>query len=214
VVLGDKAVYGVALNFRGEIERLGEQMHRDPYRQPPVAPVLHIRPRNTWNTDGGPIRLPAGVENLKVAGTLGVVIGRAAFRVAVDEALEFVDGYTIVNDVSIPHESYYRPPIRQRCRDSFCVISPVVAALSALANPNQIEIKIQINGTLRCVSNTKDLVRSVERLIGDVTEFMTLRAGDILLVGEPDDAPLASAGDHVQVEIEGVGTLANSVVPE
>lgn len=214
MVLGDKAVYGVALNFRGEIERLGEQMHRDPYRQPPVAPVLHIRPRNTWNTDGGPIRLPAGVASLKMAGTLGVVMGRTAYRVPVDEALEFVGGYTIVNDVSVPHESYYRPAIRQRCRDGFCVISSVMTAPNELADPSQIDIEIQINGALRCSANTRDLVRSVERLIADVTEFMTLRAGDILLVGEPHDAPLASAGDHVQVEIEGVGTLANSVVPE
>ena len=93
------AVYGVALNFRAELERLtGEK---------PIAPVLYLRPRNTWSSSGAPIRMPGEAKELKMAGTIGVVIG---------------SGYVAVNDVSIPHESYFRPAIRQRCRDGFCVI--------------------------------------------------------------------------------------------
>src|ERR1700683_2943462 len=98
------AVYGVALNFRGELESLGEQLHRDPYKKPPVAPVLYLRPRNTWNMSGAQILLPIGEDALKMAGTVAVVIGRPLTYVA-------------VNDVSIPHGSYFRPAIHQRCRD-------------------------------------------------------------------------------------------------
>lgn len=178
------AVYGVALNFRADLEGLGE---------PPVAPVLYLRPRNTWNTSGAPIRIPAEARQLKMAGTLGIVIGV---------------GYVAVNDVSIPHESYYRPAIRQRCRDGFCVIG------SEITDRRPGEIRTSINGELRCRANTADLVRPIDRLIADISEFLTLQPGDILLIGEPHDAPLARAGDRVRVEIDGLPAVENEVVPE
>ena len=178
------AVYGVALNFRAELESLGA---------PPIAPVLYLRPRNTWNTSGAPVRLPDGVKQLKMAGTVGVMIGA---------------GYIAVNDVSIPHESYYRPAIRQRCRDGFCVIG------SEVTDRKPEEIRIWINGGLRCRSSIADLVRPVERLIADISEFLTLQPGDILLIGEPPDAPLAQAGDKVRVEVTGLPAIENEVMAE
>jgi 5-oxopent-3-ene-1,2,5-tricarboxylate decarboxylase/2-hydroxyhepta-2,4-diene-1,7-dioate isomerase len=193
------AVYGVALNFRAELESLGEQLHRDPYKKPPVAPVLYLRPRNTWNVSGAAIRLPADAKALKMAGTVGVVIGRGANHVA---------GYVAVNDVSIPHASYYRPAIRQRCRDGFCVIG------SEVTDRIPSQFRIFINGELRCRASTVDLVRPIDRLIADISEFLTLQPGDIVLVGEPYDAPLAQAGDRVRVEIEGLPAIENEVVAE
>jgi 5-oxopent-3-ene-1,2,5-tricarboxylate decarboxylase/2-hydroxyhepta-2,4-diene-1,7-dioate isomerase len=192
------AVYGVALNFRGELESLGEKLHRDPYKKPPVAPVLYIRPRNTWSANGAAIHLPTDAKYLKMSGTIGIVIGH----------LSRVAGYVTVNDVSIPHESYYRPAIRQRCRDGFCVIG------SESIDHQPREIRISVNGELRCRANIDDLVRPVDRLIADISEFLTLQPGDIVLVGEPHDAPLASAGDRVRVEIDGLPTIENVVVPE
>jgi len=177
-------VYGVALNFRADLEGLGE---------PPVAPVLYLWPRNTWNTSGAAIRIPADAKELKMAGTLGVVIGA---------------GYVVVNDVSIPHESYYRPAIRQRCRDGFCVVGAEVTDRIPR------EIRTSINGELRCRANTADLVRPIDRLIADISEFLTLQPGDILLIGEPHDAPRARAGDRVRVEIDGLPAIENEVVPE
>jgi 5-oxopent-3-ene-1,2,5-tricarboxylate decarboxylase / 2-hydroxyhepta-2,4-diene-1,7-dioate isomerase len=178
------AIYGVALNFRADLEGLGE---------PPIAPVLYLRPRNTWNISGAPIRLPAEATELKMAGTLGVVIGA---------------GYIVVNDVSIPHESYYRPAIKQRCRDGFCVIG------SEVTDREPKEIRTWINGELRCRANIADLVRPIDRLIADISEFLTLQRGDIVLIGEPPDAPLAHVGDRVRVEIDGLAALENEVVPE
>jgi 5-oxopent-3-ene-1,2,5-tricarboxylate decarboxylase / 2-hydroxyhepta-2,4-diene-1,7-dioate isomerase len=155
--------------------------------------VLYLRPRNTWNTNGAEIRLPADAKELKVAGTIGVVIG---------------GGYVAVNDVSIPHASYYRPAIRQRCRDGFCVIG------SETTDRAPSEIRISINGEIRCRASTDDLVRPIDRLIADINEFLTLRPGDVVLVGEPADAPLARAGDRVCVEIDGLAPIENEVVPE
>ncbi len=182
-----RAVYGVAFNFRGELARLSGQL--------PVSPVLHLRPRNTWNSNGAPIRIPAGTDALKMAGTLGVVMGRSL-------------RYVAINDVSIPHESYFRPAIRQRCRDGFCVIG------SDVTDQFPRDFRTFINGELRSRSTAADLVRPIDRLLADVSEFLTLAPGDILLIGEPADASLARAGDRVRVEVDGLPPLENQVEPE
>jgi len=192
------AVYGVALNFRAELDSLGEQLHRDPYKKPPVAPVLYLRPRNTWNENGAAIRLPADAQELKMAGTVGVVIG-AGFVAA---------GFVVINDVSIPHASYYRPAIKQRCRNGFCVIG------SDITDRHPGEIRTWINGELCCRASLADLVRPIDRLIADIGEFLTLQPGDIVLAGEPYDAPLARLGDRVRVEIDELPALENDVVAE
>lgn len=163
-----------------------------------MAPVLYLRPRNTWNTSGAAIRLPADVKQVKMAGTVGVVMGR----------MNQVAGYIAVNDVSIPHASYYRPAIRQRCRDGFCVIG------SEVTDGRPHEIRISINQDLRCRAKIDDLMRPVDRLIADIGEFLTLQPGDIVLVGEPFGAPLAQAGDQVRVEVDGLSPIENEVVPE
>jgi 5-oxopent-3-ene-1,2,5-tricarboxylate decarboxylase / 2-hydroxyhepta-2,4-diene-1,7-dioate isomerase len=208
------AVYGVALNFRAALDALDSQLYQDPYKTPPQAPILYLRPRNTWNTCGAAIPVPAGVEALKMGGTLGIVIGRTACRVKAQNALACVGGYTVVNDASIPHASYFRPAIRERCRDRFCAISAAMAERDAVPDPNEIAIRIHVNGQLRCTASTRDLVRPVERLIAEITEFLTLRPGDILLVGEPHDAPLARSGDRVQVDIDGLAPLRCEVASE
>jgi 5-oxopent-3-ene-1,2,5-tricarboxylate decarboxylase/2-hydroxyhepta-2,4-diene-1,7-dioate isomerase len=76
------------------------------------------------------------------------------------------------------------------------------------------EIRTFINGELRCRASIADLVRPIDRLIADIGEFLTLQPGDILLIGEPHDAPLARAGDRVRVEIDGLAPIENEVVAE
>ena len=182
---------------------MGGQLVQDPYKAPPQAPILYIKPPNTWSCEGAKIRVPNGTAQLKMGGTLGIVIGRAACNVRESEALDYVCGWIVVNDVSIPHESYYRPAIKQRCRDGFCPMGSI-APREAL-DPALACIEIFVNGQLEAKAAAEDLIRPVPRLIADVTEFMTLRSGDILLIGEPGNAPLAGPGDRVRVEIHGVG---------
>jgi 5-oxopent-3-ene-1,2,5-tricarboxylate decarboxylase/2-hydroxyhepta-2,4-diene-1,7-dioate isomerase len=170
-------------------------LHRDPYKKPPVAPVLYLRPRNTWNMSGAQILLPIGEDALKMAGTVGVVIGRPLTYVA-------------VNDVSIPHGSYFRPAIHQRCRDRFCIIG------SEATDHAPTEIRTYINSELRCRASLADLVRPIDRLLADINEFLTLAPGDIVLIGEPPDSPLALAGDWVRVEVDDLPALQNQVIPE
>lgn len=205
-------VYGTLLNYKGALAELGEAMHQPPYHQPPIAPVLYIKPQNTLIGHGQPIPMPEDASELEVGAALGVVIGRRATRVSEEEALHFVTGYTVVNDVSIPQDSFHRPPVMQKDRDGFCPLGPWVIQRYAVANPDALEVRVFINGELRQQNSTQNLIRPVARLIADVTEFMTLDEGDVLLAGVPEGAPLAKVGDRIQIEIDHVGSLENTIV--
>lgn len=206
------AVYGTALNFRGALAVLGTAVSAPPYLAPPRAPILYLKPRNTWVGHGVAVYLPAGHEAVAMGPTLGVVIGRAATRVTATAALDHVAGYTIVNDLALPHSSYFRPAIQQQCRDGFCPIGPWVIGAAGLANPDALAIRAYLNDNLRLQSHTSQLIRPVRELISEISAFMTLRSGDLLLVGLPESLPLARAGDRMAVEIEGIGRLENMLV--
>jgi 5-oxopent-3-ene-1,2,5-tricarboxylate decarboxylase/2-hydroxyhepta-2,4-diene-1,7-dioate isomerase len=207
-------LYGVLLNYRGALAALGEAVNKPPYKAPPKAPVLYIKPANTWIGDGAPIPVPSDVEALQMGAALGVVIGRTACRVSAESALDHVAGYTVVNDVSMPHDSYYRPSVRLKCRDGFCPIGATIVERARVPNPDALAVRVFVDGVLRQQNTTANLVRSTRRLIADVTEFMTLAAGDVLLTGVPENAPLARAGQRVAIEIDGVGRLENPLVAE
>jgi 5-oxopent-3-ene-1,2,5-tricarboxylate decarboxylase / 2-hydroxyhepta-2,4-diene-1,7-dioate isomerase len=207
-------LYGVLLNYKGALAALGEAVHKPPYKAPPKAPVLYIKPANTWIGDGAPIPVPSDVDALQMGAALGVVIGRTACRVPVEAALDYVAGYTVVNDVSVSHDSYYRPSIRLKCRDGFCPISSVIVDRTRVADPDALAVRVFVDGALRQQNTTANLIRPTARLIADITEFMTLSAGDVLLTGVPENAPLARAGQRVAIEIEGVGRLENPLVAE
>lgn len=207
-------IYGVALNFRGALAALGDATGAAPYQAAPRAPILYLKPRNTRIGYGAAIPIPAAIEGIWIGATLGVVLGRSAFRLSVEEATEAIAGYTIVNDVTIPHDSYYRPALKQKCRDGFCPIGPWIIERDQLGATDALAIRAYINGQLALENSTANLIRPVPQLIADISAFMTLSAGDVLLVGLPENLPLARAGDRVAVEIEGIGRLENPVVAE
>jgi 5-oxopent-3-ene-1,2,5-tricarboxylate decarboxylase / 2-hydroxyhepta-2,4-diene-1,7-dioate isomerase len=207
-------IYGALLNYKGTLAALGNEVYEVPYKEPPKAPILYIKPVNTIIGYGMPIPLPSDVPQLEVGVALGVVIGRNASRVKEDEAMEYVAGYTVVNDISVPHKSFYRPAISQKARDGFCPVGPWIIERDAVANPNALGIRVYINGELRKENTTENLIRSVSRLIADVTDFMTLSVGDMLLVGVPENAPIVRAGDRIRIEIDEVGILENTVLHE
>jgi len=207
-------IYGALLNFKDALAALGGAVTQPPYKAPPRAPVLYLKPRNTHSAHGAAIVVPRGIEALAMGGTLGVVIGRMACRVPERDALSFVAGYTVANDVSVPHDNYYRPSIRYKCLDGSCPLGPWVIARRHVANPDDLTLRVSVDGVERQRANTRDLVRPVAKLLADVTEFMTLRPGDVLLVGVAANAPLARAGQRVSVSVDGVGTLDNVLVAQ
>jgi 5-oxopent-3-ene-1,2,5-tricarboxylate decarboxylase / 2-hydroxyhepta-2,4-diene-1,7-dioate isomerase len=206
------AVYGTLLNHRSALAELGDKAAQPPYDAPPRAPVLYIKPRNTLAVSGDAIEIPAGSSELEVGACLGLVIGRTACRVTEETALHHVAGYLIVNDVSAPHETFYRPSIRFKARDGFCPLGPAVVARGAIVDPDALTLRTYVDGVLVQTSSTSDLVRSAAGLLAEVTEFMTLSPGDVLALGVARPAPRVRAGQRVDIVADALGTLSNVFV--
>jgi 5-oxopent-3-ene-1,2,5-tricarboxylate decarboxylase/2-hydroxyhepta-2,4-diene-1,7-dioate isomerase len=207
-------VYGALLNHRSALAALGSAVNKAPYKAPPRAPVLYLKPRNTLAGTGDEVMIPRGCPELEAAAGLGMVIGIAACRIRPADAQRYIAGFLIVNDVSIPHESLYRPLVREKARDGFCPMGPAVAARETIANPDATVLRTYVNGTLMQTASTADLIRPVARLLADVTEFMTLLPGDVLCLGAAAPAPRVRAGQTVTIEIAGLGSLTNRFVQE
>jgi len=213
-----RTVVGALLEFQGAWQALEPVMAQPPHHRPPVHPVLYIKPANTWARHGDAVLLPPDVTEVEVGATLGVSFARAASRVSAAQALDFVSGYCVVNDVTVPHldvpkPALLRPPMRQKCRDGFCPIGPWVSA-DELRDPGALEIRSYVNGELRQRSHTGQLRRSVAQLIADVSEFMTLAPGDLLLIGVAEQPARVRVGDTMAVEIAGIGRLENPLHAE
>jgi 5-oxopent-3-ene-1,2,5-tricarboxylate decarboxylase/2-hydroxyhepta-2,4-diene-1,7-dioate isomerase len=213
-----RTVVGALLEFQGAWQALEPVMAQPPHHRPPVHPVLYIKPANTWARHGDPVLLPPDVAEVEIGATLGISFAHTASRVNAAQALEFVSGYCVVNDVTVPHldapkPALLRPPMRQKCRDGFCPIGPWVSA-DELRDPGTLEIRSYINGELRQRSHTAQLRRNVAQLIADVSEFMTLAPGDLLLIGVAEQPARARAGDTMAVEIDGIGRLENPLQAE
>ncbi|ADP17492.1 4-hydroxyphenylacetate degradation bifunctional isomerase/decarboxylase subunit A [Achromobacter xylosoxidans A8] len=206
-----RTVVGAALNTRQALAALGDAVDSAPYKAAPKAPVLYIKPANTYARNGDVITLPADVDAVEVGACLGVVFARRATRVSEAEALDYVAGYRVVADLSVPHASYFRPALKQKCRDGFCPIGQDLAPAAAVGDPGSLDIEVRIDGQVAQRASTADLIRPLARLIADVTQFMTLEAGDILLAGAPHGAPQARAGQRYDIRIARVGELGNSL---
>ena len=205
-------VYATLLNDAGVLAALGDAVHTPPYKAPPNAPVLYVKPRNTVAGHRARVVVPDEEQGVEIGGSLGIVIGRPASRVSVEDALQFVAGYTTVADLCIPHESVYRPSVRFRARDGFCVIGPTIVGRRHVANPDALSIEVRVAGNRVCHASTSTAIRDVARLIADVTEFMTLAPGDLLTLGVPYGMPLARTGDDVSVAIGDWAPLRFSMI--
>jgi 5-oxopent-3-ene-1,2,5-tricarboxylate decarboxylase / 2-hydroxyhepta-2,4-diene-1,7-dioate isomerase len=197
-------VYGTLMNFRGELDALGAKMNEPPYKAPPNAPVLYVKPANTWTENGGRIPLPAGVPEVEIGATVAMVM-KSAREIA---------GYVLMNDVSIPHESFFRPPVKYRCLDGFLGIGDRVRARNEAGDPAVFKLEVRINGELKQTVRFSQLVRSADRLLADVSEFMTLGEGDMLMLGCDVGRPRARVGDRIEIFMPALGTLANTLVAE
>lgn len=200
------------LNHPGEVQALGEAVHAAPYKAPPRAPVLGVKPRNTWVGEGAAVAVPA--EGVVLGASLGVVIGRTACAVAEGEALAHVAGYLVGVDLHLPLASHYRPAIRQRARDGFCPLGPAVVPAAQVADPDALALRVWVDGVLAHEGSTAGRTRGVARLVADVSAFMTLQPGDVLLTGCAPAMPVAHAGQQVAVEVASVGRLGFGLVPE
>ncbi len=206
--------YGALLNHRDALAALGDAVRQPPYKAPPKAPVLYVKPRNCFAGHGSAVEVPADAAELEVGATLGIVIGAAARRVRAADALGFVAGYTICSDLSVPHASFYRPSLRFKARDGFLPVGPWILAARHVPQPDALEVVVEIDGAMAQRYSTAGMQRGVAQLIADVSAFMTLGPGDLLLLGHGPAAPRVRAGQRVRITIAPIGTLEHRLVAE
>ena len=197
-------VYGTLLNFRREWDMWSPRMAQDPHKAPPKAPVLYVKSTNTFCPAGQDLLLQDGVNEVDIGATLGLVMGAQAQVV----------GAALLNDWSVPHTSYYRPPVKFRCRDGFLGL-PQQITPGQVQDWATLQIAVRRNGELVQSVDLHQLMRDVPKLLADVGEFMTLQPGDVLMVGTDCLAdgtrPRARAGDQVEISAHGFASVLTTV---
>jgi 2-keto-4-pentenoate hydratase/2-oxohepta-3-ene-1,7-dioic acid hydratase in catechol pathway len=151
---------------------------------------------------------------------LGVIVGRRGRNISRAEALEYVFGYTIVNDVSARDLQYaHKQWFKGKSLDGFCPMGPFVVTADEFGDPQAKRICLRVNGETRQSASTSDMVFPVSAIIEYLSKGMTIEPGDIIATGTPEGVGLARTppqylddGDLVETEIEGIGTLRNRVV--
>lgn len=187
----------------------------------PTSPVLFPKYRNALIGAADDIIVPrAAREKLDYEVELAVVIGRRAREVSEEDALSYVAGYAVFNDVSARElqmqSSQWMPG---KAVDNFAPMGPGLVPAREIADPQNLMLTTRVNGTQLQHESTKQMIFGVATTIAFITSFMTLEAGDIIATGTPAGVgfarkpPIAlTDGDIVEVEIEGIGTLRNRVV--
>ena len=197
-------VYGTLLNFRGEVQAWALKMNEAPYKAAPKQPVLYIKTANTWSANGASIPVPARAPQVEVGASIAMVM----------KAPNQVGGYRLMNDLSLPHASFFRPPVKFKCLDGFLGIGEILLAAAPEVDPSTFVIEVRINGELQQTVRFNALVRDAKQLLADVSGFMTLRGGDALMLGCDVGRPLAKVGDRIEISAPGFGTLTNTLVAQ
>jgi acylpyruvate hydrolase len=168
---------------------------------------------------GDPVVHPAITSQLDYEGELAVVIGERARNVTVADALGYVGGYTIINDVSARDLQGSEPQwIRGKALDTFAPLGPVVLDAAAAPPVGELRIRTRVNGDVRQDASCSDMITGVPELIAYISEAITLEPGDIIATGTPSGVamgmtppPWLVPGDTVSIEISGIGELVNPV---
>jgi len=188
----------------------------------PSTPLFFAKWPNALIGPDEPIVLPPFAKQVDYEAELAVVIGRSARSVTEAEALDFVAGYTCLNDVSARDIQFADGQwTRGKSFDTFCPIGPRVVPAAEIEDPQNIRVRCLLNGEVVQDDTTANMIFSVVELIAYASRSTTLEAGDILATGTPAGVALGQAdprwlrdGDVVTVEIEGIGALTNPVVAE
>ncbi len=184
----------------------------------PDEPLLFGKSPSSVTNPGNPIIRPDGAD-LDYEVELGVVIGKTAQNVSADVAQEYVAGYTVINDVSDRKAQFEDGQwFRGKSFDTFAPMGPTLVTGDSI-DPNAVDVECRVNGEVMQESNTAEFIFNVGQLVEYISGVTTLRPGDVISTGTPggvgifrDPPELLHSGDKVDVRIEGIGTLSNSVV--
>ena len=193
------------LTYRSRVEEYAA-------RTPP-EPSYFMKPPTTLNGHRGELRRPRGARFLNYEGEVAVVIGRAMHGVPEADALGHVAGYACANDVGL-HDFRHADRgsmLRVKGQDGFCPIGPELVPASEF-DPTDFTIRTYLNGDVVQEGGADDLIWPISYLLADLCRVITLLPGDVVLTGTPANSRPMRIGDVVEVEIDGLGRLTNTVV--
>ena len=186
---------------------------------PPTTPITFAKYPTCLVGDGDVIVIPRGIEEVDWEAELAVVIGRTAKDVSVDDALDFVAGYTCMNDVSARRvQREDQQWSRAKSFDTFGPVGPRLVPAAEIPDPQALAIRSRVNGESMQDASTADMIFPVAELIARLSAGTTLEPGDIISTGTPSGVGafrltpvFLTDGDVVEVEVEGIGVLRNPV---
>jgi len=186
---------------------------------PPEFPLVFSKSVTALIATRDEINLPRVSEMIDYEAELAVVIGKEARSVSADRAMEYVAGYTIMNDVTARDlQKRERQWVRAKGLDTFAPCGPWLVTTDEIADPHNLDIELVVNGEVRQNSNTGDLIFKIPQLIEFISQDMTLKPGDIISTGTPSGVGVymnppvfLKDGDRIDITIEGVGVLSNPV---
>jgi 5-oxopent-3-ene-1,2,5-tricarboxylate decarboxylase/2-hydroxyhepta-2,4-diene-1,7-dioate isomerase len=184
----------------------------------PSEPVWFSKLSTSLAAHESEIVLPSWLESrVDHEVELAVILGRSGKEIAPEKALEYVAGYSIMNDVSARHlqksdRENKHPWLRCKNFDTFTPFGPCLVAAAAIPDPQALAISCRVNGEVRQNGSTKQMIHPVAKVIAVLSRYMTLEAGDVISTGTPAGVGKLAEGDTVECEVEGVGLLRNRVV--
>ncbi len=194
-------IVGIGLNYRDHAGELGLEL--------PDEPMLFLMPDTAVIGPGGTIRCPEMSERVDYEGELGIVVGRPAFRIRLEDAADYIFGYTCFNDVTARDLQVRDTQFtRSKGFDTFAPIGPWIVTD---IDPGALDIETYLNGARKQCSNTRQLVFDPFYLVYFISWVMTLQPGDVIASGTPAGIGPMQPGDRVEVRIQGVGSLINDV---
>lgn len=189
----------------------------------PKAPLIFAKFPSCVNGPYDPIRWdPALTQMVDYEVELGVVIGKKARRVSEADALDYVFGYTVINDTTARDLQYGdKQWVRGKSLDTFCPMGPVVVTADEIPDPQALGLRCLVNGEVRQDSNTIQMVFGVRELIAYCSRAFTLEPGDLIATGTPNGVGVyrkppvyLQNGDVVVTEVDGIGRLENTCITE
>lgn len=203
-VLPSKVVC-VGKNYADHADEMGSAV--------PEVPIIFMKPSTAVIGPGAPIVLPSQSDNIHHEGELAVVIGAVARDIAAEDAHGVILGYTCANDVTA--RDLQRSDGQWTRAKGFDTFAPIGPAIETEFDPAEgMAVTCRVGDDVRQSASTTDLVFGVGELIEFITAVMTLLPGDVIMTGTPAGVGPIAAGDLVEVEVEGIGTLVNPVVAQ
>ena len=192
----------VGLNYADHAEEQSKDV--------PERPLLFLKPPNALSGHGDTVTLPEGKERVDHEAELAVVMGEQARNVTAEEAMDYVAGFTCMNDVSNRDDQTREQNwVRGKAFDNSAPLGPVLATSDEVSDDASVELRV--NGEARQSSSRAEFIWTIPELLEEITTYLTLEPGDVVSTGTPAGVAPLEDGDTVEVEVEGVGTLRHDV---